>query len=165
MGRRSGGFTIHRADHWTLKDTALVYGHFFGSASRIFGYEVDGFDYTVNDGVAKPTGTDGADPSVTIMGKGLASNVEIDQHVWGETYWIGKNDTRWIADLVYENYSPATMERVKRKNGVMIHWQHKKGEVFNAATCEWVNGLRQGDLQVEQVTRNVLNRFTMQDSE
>ena len=33
------------------------------------------------------------------------------------------------------------------------------GEVFTAATCEWVMGLTRRDRQVEQVTRNVLNRF------
>ncbi len=41
----------------------------------------------------------------------------------------------------------------------MIHWRRGKGEVFNAATCEWVVGLAQGDRQVDRITRNVLDRF------
>ena len=33
------------------------------------------------------------------------------------------------------------------------------GEIFNAGCCEWVSGLIKRDFFVEQVTRNVLNRF------
>jgi hypothetical protein len=42
---------------------------------------------------------------------------------------------------------------------MIVSFSKGNGEVFTAATCEWVNGLRLGDVQVEQVTRNVLNRF------
>jgi hypothetical protein len=42
---------------------------------------------------------------------------------------------------------------------MIIHWPKGKGEVFTAATCEWVAGLMQGDAQVIAVTRNVLDRF------
>ena len=34
-----------------------------------------------------------------------------------------------------------------------------KGEVFNAGTAEWVNGLKRKEFYTEQITRNVLDRF------
>ena len=33
------------------------------------------------------------------------------------------------------------------------------GEVFNAGTTSWVNGLRDGDFFTQQITRNVLNGY------
>jgi hypothetical protein len=52
-----------------------------------------------------------------------------------------------------------TLDRATRGNGVIVHWERGKGEVFNAATCEWVVGLTRRDWQVEQITCNVLERF------
>ncbi len=159
-GRGTGGFTIYRPDHWSLANSHLGFGDVLGSQSRIFGYEVDGLDHTVVDGLPVPTGTDGADSSITIIGMGLASNDETNQQLWGEEYYIGDSETHWIAEQIYRDQSPETIDKVKRGNGVMIHWSRGKGEVFNAATCEWVMGLSRRDPQVEQVTRNVLNQFT-----
>ena len=33
------------------------------------------------------------------------------------------------------------------------------GTVFNSGTCEWVNGLIEGDFFVERITRTVLERL------
>ena len=42
---------------------------------------------------------------------------------------------------------------------MMVNAQKGKGEVFNAAITDWVNGLKQRDLFVEIITRNMLDRF------
>ena len=47
----------------------------------------------------------------------------------------------------------------ERTSGRAINWPRGKGEIFTAATCEWVMGLTRRDRQVEQVTRNVLDRY------
>ncbi len=158
-GRGAGGYTIYRPDHWSLADTGLGYGDLLGSQSRIFGYEVDGLDYRIDNGLPEPTGSDSADASISIVGLGLASNVETNQGLWAEEYYLGDHDAHWIAEQVFGGASAENLDRAGRGNGVMIHWQRKAGEVFNAATCEWVMGLSRNDAQVEQVTRNVLNRF------
>ena len=44
-------------------------------------------------------------------------------------------------------------------SGVIVSFALGRGEVFNAGTCEWVNGLRLRDHGIETVTRNVLRRF------
>ena len=56
--------------------------------------------------------------------------------------------------------TPETLERSERGCGVIVHWPRGRGEVFTAGTCEWVMGLTRRDVQVERVTRNVLDRFT-----
>ena len=47
----SGGFTVYRPEHWSVRDTGLGYGDVLGAASKIFGYEVDGIDYGMAEGL------------------------------------------------------------------------------------------------------------------
>ena len=42
---------------------------------------------------------------------------------------------------------------------MIVHFRKGKGEVFHAGTTEWIAGLIYHDPAVEQVTKNVLDRF------
>jgi hypothetical protein len=42
---------------------------------------------------------------------------------------------------------------------MIVSFTRGRGEVFHAGSVEWVAGLLRRDVQVERVTRNVLNRF------
>lgn len=159
VGQGSGGFTVYRPDHWALQDTQLGYGDQLGAGSRIFGYEVDGVDYQTVDGLPVATGADGADQKLEILALGLATNVEPSHGDWGETVYIGDADAIFKARAMFQDLTPETLDRSTRGNGAIIHWRRGQGEVFTAGTCEWVMGLVRRDWQVEQLTRNVLNRF------
>ncbi|MEM6985349.1 MAG: N,N-dimethylformamidase beta subunit family domain-containing protein [Pseudomonadota bacterium] len=159
VGGGPGGFTVYRPDHWAFAHAQLGYGDLLGRQSRIFGYEVDGLDYRVDDGLPYPTGADGASTDIEILAMGLATNVEADHCVRGETLYIGTADAEFKARALHGEANPETVARSTRGNGVIVNWQRGQGEVFTAATCEWVAGLMRGDKQVEQVTRNVLDRF------
>ena len=163
LGRCTGqgtyGFTVYRPQHWALCDTQLGYGDMLGAGSRIFGYEVDGVDYQMADGLPFPTGNDGTDTSVEILALGLATNVEPDHQIWGETSYIGSADAEFKARALFGEVTAETLDRATRGNGAMVYWQRGEGEVFCAGTCEWVMGLNRGDRQVECITGNVLNRF------
>ncbi len=162
LGRCAGqnsGFTVYRPDHWALARTQLGYGDQLGSSSRIYGYEVDGLDYRMEDGLPFPTGTDGADPDITILAMGLATNLEPDHGIWGETMYICSADAAFKAQTLFGELTQETLDRSTRGNGVIVHWERGQGEVFTAATCEWVMGLTRRDWQVEQITRNVLDRL------
>lgn len=165
VGSGAGGFTIYRPEHWAFEGTNIGFGDVLGAHSRIFGYEVDGLEYRIEDGLPYPSGTDGAAPEIVILGMGLATNVEADHQIWGQTLYIGSADAAFKARAMYGEVSPDTLDACTRGNGVMIHWPRGKGEIFNAATCEWVAGLIRGDAQVEQVTRNVLDKFDVHGSE
>lgn len=159
-GRGSGGFTIYRPEHWVFEGAQVGYGDVLGAGSRIFGYEVDGLDYVIRDGLPYPAGADADLADLEILALGLATNFEADHGIWGETLFIGDGDGRWKAKALYGEVTAETLDKVARGCGMMISWRKGKGEVFTAATCEWVMGLSRGDFQVEQVTRNVLERFS-----
>ncbi|MCB1423025.1 MAG: hypothetical protein KDJ69_11305 [Nitratireductor sp.] len=159
VGGGPGGFTIYRPDHWAFEGAGLGYGDLLGAGARIFGYEVDGLDYRFEDGLPFPACTDGAAPEIEILAMGLATNAEADHEVWGETLYIGSDDAAFKAKVLHGEITPRTLDASSRGNGMIISWRRGRGEIFTAATCEWVAGLIRGDSQVEQVTRNVLNRF------
>ena len=127
-----------------------------GSESTIFGYEVDGLQYELRDGVPYPTGEDGAavDGSLRILAIGLCSNVGM----------IG--DQRLVAMARFGNDDEESMERASRGNGMIVELQRGAGSVVHAGSTEWCAGLQQGaeDALVAQVTHNILRRFLAPDS-
>ena len=159
VGRGAGGFTIYRPEHWAFEAAEVGYGDVIGAEARIFGYEVDGLDYRFEDGLPFATCTDGAVQEIEILAMGLATNIEADHKIWGETPYIGAADAAFKAMALYGEVTPQTLDACTRGNGMIIHWKKGAGAVFTAATCEWVAGLVRNDMQVIVVTRNVLDRF------
>ncbi|OAB55082.1 hypothetical protein AY600_02130, partial [Phormidium willei BDU 130791] len=141
IGRGSGGFTVYRPEHWAFAGAHLGYGDVLGAGARIYGYEVDGLDLVIRDGLPFATGRDGAAPEVEILAVGLGTNVEADHGVWGETLYIGGGEAAWKAQSLYGEVTPETLDSARRGNGVIVSWPKGQGEVFTAGTCEWVMGL------------------------
>ena len=73
--------------------------------------------------------------------------------------FIGRKDAEAAALALHGDASPETLDRVSRGSGMIAHYRRGAGEVLNAASCNWVAGLIEGDALVERVTRNVLDRF------
>ena len=135
-----------------------------GTKARIFGDEVDGLDYRFDTGLPYPTGANGAAGQVTILVMKLATMREACHGVWGEALYIGGADTAFKAQAMTGRACPEAINATKRGSGMIIHWPKGKGEVFCAATCEWVTGLIRCDAQVDQIARNVLDRFATRDA-
>lgn len=158
--RASGGYTVYRPRHWTLRDTDLYYRDEFGAAANISGYEVDGLDYTIRHGLPYPTGEDGIDADdVDIVAMNLATLIEEDHGGSGALLFAGDTDARFVARVVHNDLSPETVDGISRGSGMMVVYRRGGGEVFNASSCEWVNGLRVADAFTEQITHNVLGRY------
>ena len=157
--RGAGGFTVYRPDHWAFAGTDLYYGDVFGSASRIFGYEVDGLEYTIRNGLPIALGTDGAPEGIEIIAMGLAVMAEENHGERGTAPFLGDDDLRFAAEAVHGAATPEAMEKMRRGSGMIVNFRKGKGEVFTAGTCEWVAGLLDRDPFVERITRNVLERF------
>ncbi|MER9274072.1 hypothetical protein [Mesorhizobium sp. M0643] len=49
--------------------------------------------------------------------------------------------------------------QTKRGCGALVNLSRGNGEVFHAGSSDCVAGLQRGDVMVERVTRNVLNRY------
>lgn len=157
--RHSGGFTIYSAQHWSLKGTDLGYGDVLGGDATIFGYEVDGLDYTMQDGLPLPTFKDGALADTQIIALGLACNAEKDHGNRGTVRFYGDDGFHAIALARYGEITDKTLDAANRGCGVIVTAKHGSGEIFCAGSCEWVNGLRVGNKETEIITRNVLDRF------
>src|SRR5215831_4889571 len=54
-----GCYTVHRPDHWAFAGTGLKRGDRLGARGTIVGYECDGCEFTLKDGLPVPTGRDG----------------------------------------------------------------------------------------------------------
>lgn len=156
--RGTGGFTVYREHHWSLTGTTLQYGDVFGSEARIFGYEVDGLDFSLQDGLPVPTLKDGAPASVEIIAMGLAANRETLHALKGAVSFYG-DQTAMVANARYGDVSPALREAASRGNGMMIEFTRGAGRIFHAGTCEWVAGLEARDFMTTTITRNVLDRY------
>ena len=157
--RGAGGFTVYRPDHWAFAGTDLYYGDILGAQSRVFGYEVDGLDYTVRDGLPYPTGADGAPEGIEILAMGLATVREEDHGNNADPMFIAENDVRMVAAMLYGEATPETVGRAARGAGMMVSFARGDGAVFNAGSCEWVAGLIERDPYIERITRNVIDRF------
>jgi hypothetical protein len=153
------GFPIYRAEHWAFADTGLSYGDVLGGESHVFGYEVDGLDYTMKRGLPEPTGEGSPPAGITVLALGLAAQVEDAPHIPHEDQFFGDEDGRFAAETLYGTPSDENLEKVKRGNGMIVNFTRGKGEVFHVGSCEWVAGLLRRDPMVEQVTNNVLGRY------
>lgn len=159
--KQGGSFTVYRPDHWCLRGTDLCYGDQFGGEANIFGYEVDGLDYVIKDGLPEPTYKDGAIAGTDIIAMGLAGNLEADHGHQGTTLYYAASctDLEGFAHCRYGDTSEASLDKASRGSGMIVNCQKGEGEIFNAGSCEWVSGLIEKDPYTEIITRNVLNRF------
>ena len=160
MPRASGGFTVYRSDHWAFAGTDLYYGDVFGAEARVFAYEVDGLDYTFRNGLPYPTHLDGAPHNVEILAMNVATTAEEAHDVEGADYYVLDADLDFKTLVLEGEVSPEAKEKHRYGSGMIVHMPKGKGEVFTAGTCEWVMGLKHRDAYTEQITRNVLKRFS-----
>jgi hypothetical protein len=151
------GFPIYRPHHWAFRNTGLYYGDVLGAESHIYGYEVDGLDFTMRRGLPYPTGEGSPPEGLEILALGMASLVEENADV--PPGWLADEDAVFTAQTLYGEATPDTLDKVKRGNGMIVSFPKGKGQVFHAGTCEWVAGLLRKDAMVETVTANVLERF------
>ena len=152
----SGGFAIYRPDHWSLRDTGLGYGDVLGAAAKIFAYEVDGIDYTMTRGLPFPAEGTGLQGCLEIIGLSPATTLSHDTGPHDRDLFIGRLDVEEVAQVIYGEVTPETLGRAGRGNGCIAEYRRGSGAVYNAGSCEWVNGLIQREPTVERVTRNVL---------
>ncbi len=158
--RGAGGFPVYRPDHWAFAGTGLYYGDVLGRDARIFGYEVDGLDYVIRHGLPAPADPLAYPRDYQILALGLAATLEEGPTILPGQSFLGTEDAEYAALILTGRADAAGIEQTKRGCGAIVHFRQGRGEVFHAGTCDWVAGLARADAMVEQVTRNVLHRFT-----
>jgi hypothetical protein len=158
--RGSGGFTVYRPNHWAFAGADLYYGDILGASANIAAFEVDGLDYIIRNGLPEAVGTDGVDPAdINILALVPACLIEENHGNEGTSLFVGRFDCEYVAEIVFGSTDPATVDRASRGCGAILVYRRGLGSIFNAATTEWVNGLRLREEFVERITRNVLNEY------
>jgi hypothetical protein len=153
------GFPVYRPEHWAFTGTGIYYGDLLGGASHVFGYEVDGLDYVIRNGLPEPGGEDIYPDGLEILALGMTSLVEESADISAENRFLGDEDGRFSAEVLYGSASDENLEKVKRGCGMIVNFPKGDGEVFHVGSTEWIAGLIRKDAMVERVTRNILDRF------
>jgi hypothetical protein len=154
------GYLVFRPEHWAFAGTGLGYADMFGSKAGIFGYEVDGLDYTFHEGRPEPLGSDGAPPGLEILAMGWATSAETGRPQDSDSFMLGDRDAQFRAAMLESDITPAGVRKHSRGCGLIVHFEKGRGQVFTAATCEWVAGLQRDDFQTSTITKNVLEAFS-----
>ncbi|MFL5340857.1 MAG: N,N-dimethylformamidase beta subunit family domain-containing protein [Gemmataceae bacterium] len=127
-------YTVHRPDHWLLEGTGLKRDDAFGGKNSIVGYECDGCELTLKDGLPAPTGRDGTPASFEVVATAPAR--------WHP------DDCEW-----YERWEKG------REGHAVVGVYVRGGTVVTVGSTDWSHGLRGNDPTVERITRNVLDRL------
>ncbi len=128
-------YSVHRPAHWIFEGTNLKRGDAFGDKDTIVGYECDGCEYTLENGLPVPTGRDGTPKNFEILASCPAR-------------WHPE-DSWW-----YERFDQARV-------GASVLGVYKRGgTVFTCGSTDWAHGLRGKDPIVERITRNILDRLS-----
>lgn len=150
-------FTVYRPDHWALRGTGLGYGDLLGAESRCFGYEVDGLDYIIEDGLPRPSGKEAVPTGLVIVALGLATSFETGGA--DDNLYIGDLDAVYLRGLYTELRGEAAGAAAVRGSGTIVEFKRGAGTVITVGTCEWVAGLLGTDPAVERVSRNILTQL------
>lgn len=153
--KSASGYQIYRPNHWVFENTDLRWGDQLGIKSSVVGYEVDGCAYDIKDGLPVPTGKDGTPLNTEILAMAPASLWNTEDTPQEA---MGKIPDAEMAALSITG-DRKNWKRYTRGMAAMIIYTRGEGTVFNASSTDWVWGLADGDKEVEQVTRNVLEKL------
>ena len=152
----AGGYTIYQPEHWIFADTEVTYGDVIGTKSVIVGYECDGCDFTMRNGIPSPTGTDGTPLDFAIIGLAPAEHfnrTNAPRPPKGDAM----SEVEFIAWRALGEKGPEGVAALEHGH-CMMGMHEPGGFVFTSGTTDWAWGLTGQDPVVEQVTRNLLDR-------
>jgi hypothetical protein len=153
--RGSGGHEIHRPDHWLLEGTGLARGDQLGAASTTVGYECDGCELTLRDGVPVATGAGGTPTDFEVVGTAPATPFDEDTTPLPLAPG-GAYELEFHAARLFGDDSPSNLAKLRNGHAVLGTFR-RAGTVVNAGTTEWAYGL--GEKAVDRVTRNIIERL------
>jgi len=162
----TGGYAVERSDHWVFGGTGLRYGDQLGAEVGVVGYEADGCDLSLSDGLLVPTGADGAPVDMTVLATAPA-------HLWSSTPagsdlppFVGQpldvpGDLEYVSLRMLGDMSPEHTARFASGRAVLaIHEATDRGTTFTTGCTDWAHGLDPVvDPKVSRVTANLLDRL------
>lgn len=158
--RGAGGYTIHRPDHWLFDGTGIGYGDLLGANGTTVGYECDGCDLTYRDGLPHPTGVDGTPRDFTILGTVPAAHFTRTTATRPPPPDQPSEVEFIAARMVDGGRTPEAVEKFSHGHAVLgTYTSPGGGTVVTSGSTDWAHGLAGLDPEVEQITRNLLDRL------
>ena len=155
----AGGYTLHRADHWMFEGTGLDYGDILGADASVVGYECDGCDFTYRDGLPFPTGEDGTPTNFEILGTAPAAHFTRTTASRPPPPGVPGED-EYIASRLFNTRDQSAVDRISHGHAVLgTYVSPGGGTVITSGSTDWVWGLAEREPEIEQITRNILNRL------
>jgi hypothetical protein len=162
--RGQRGYTVWRPEHWLFEGTDLRYGDLLGGDDCVVGYECDGVEMTLTDGLPVPTHRDGCPDSFEILATAPARLYSVDPETGVNEYPTGLQAIRTAGELqglahaLFGSASPENVRKVAHGNAVLGTYT-AGGTVVTTGCTDWAYGLAGGDPLVERITDNILNRL------
>ena len=163
--RGQKGYTIWQPEHWLFEGTDLRYGDLLGDECGVVGYECDGCELTMSNGLPTPTHSDGCPDGFTVLGSAPARLWSVDAAKAVNEYPSGLQAMRQVGELegvahvLFGSASPENVARVAHGNAVLGTYT-AGGTVVTTGCTDWSYGVAGGDALVERVTRNILDRLS-----
>lgn len=155
----AGGYTVYRADHWMFDGTEIDYGDVLGAKATAVGYECDGCDYTVVDGLPHPTGSDGTPESFEILAMAPAAHFTRTTATRPPAP-DEPSEIEFLASRIFDSRDEATVQRIAHGQAMLGSYVAPGGgTVVTSGSTDWAHGLAGRDEDIEQITRNVLDRL------
>ena len=155
-----GGYTVHRPDHWIFDGTGIGYGDVLGASAVTVGYECDGCAMTMVDGLPEPTHEDGTPDTFVILGTAPAAHFTRTTSARPPAP-DEPAEIEFIAARLFGERSDDAVRRISANHAVLGSWTSAAGgTVVTSGSTDWAHGLAGRDVQVEQITRNVLDRLS-----
>ena len=157
--RASGAYTVWRPDHWAFEGTDLRYGDALGLTDAIVGYEVDGCELMMVDGLPVPTHEDGVPETLEVLATAPARLWSQDEQP--SRYADEPGELEHVASALFGEFAGANLHRLEHNHAVVgCFTVPGGGTVFNAGCTDWTYAIAGGDETVIRVTRNVLERLS-----
>jgi hypothetical protein len=159
------GYTIWRPEHWLFEGTDIRYGDLLGDEHCVVGYECDGVEMTIEDGLPVPTHADGCPESFEILASAPARLYSVDPEGGVNEYPTGLARMRTVGELqglahaLFGSASPDNVRRIAHGHAVLGAYT-AGGTVVTSGCTDWAYGVAGGDEIVQRVTRNILDRLS-----
>jgi hypothetical protein len=161
------GYTVWQPRHWMFEGTDLRYGDLVGARHGVVGYECDGCELTLRNGLPVPTHADGCPAGFEVLATAPARLWSVD-HATGENdYPVGlrpmrpRGELQDVAKVLFGDDSTETVARIAHGSAVLGTFEAPGGGTVVTTGCtDWAYGLAGDDPAVERITRNLLDRLS-----
>ncbi|MFM7535284.1 MAG: N,N-dimethylformamidase beta subunit family domain-containing protein [Acidimicrobiales bacterium] len=162
------GYTVWQPRHWVFEGTDLRYGDLLGGIHGVVGYECDGCELTLRDGLPVPTHADGCPEGFEVLASAPARLWSVDPSTGENDYPTGlramrpRGELQDVAKVLFGDDSARSVARIAHGSAVLGTFTAPgRGTVVTTGCTDWAYGLEGEDPTVEQVTRNLLDRLSV----